>query len=375
MAEKSAEKVNVVLVALTGLRADRLGCYGHPRSVSPFLDSLAAEGTLCESFFCSAVPEEASFAALASGQHPVSLGMASDLSVRELPFGTTLLPQVFLEAGYTTAAFDNLRRRIHWLGRGYEFYIDPALRHGREATGQELNARALSWLRAHASERFFLTIHYRELEAARDAAAFDQALRSLDGSIRELASALSGLRLAQETLLVVLSTCGQPKTDASDGEAVGLFDSTLRAPLFVRWPGRVPGGIRLKQIFQMHDLAPTLLDAAGLPLPSGMEGRSFWKMLTGEQHEGGCDRVFSMACGPQPAWSLRTTDAKFILSAGGAGGKGRQLYDLAADPKEQCNIASERPAVAAAMERELEDWVARRLAEVAKSQELLADMT
>ncbi len=373
MAEKSAEKVNVVLAAITGLRANRLGSYGHPQSVSPFLDSLAAEGALCESFFCSAIPEEASFAALASGQHPVSLGMASELSVRELPFGTTLLPQVFLEAGYTTAAFDNLRRRIHWLGRGYEFYIDPGLRHGREATGQELNARALSWLRAHASERVFLTIHYRELEAARDAAAFDQALRSLDGSIQELASAFSGLRLAQETLLVVLSTCGQPKTDASDGEGADLFDSTLRVPLFVRWPGRVPGGIRLKPMFQMHDLAPTLLDAAKLPVPSGMEGKSFWKVLTGERSEGGCDRLFGVACGPQPAWSLRTAEAKFILPP--AGGRGRQLYDLVADPKEERNLASDRPAVAAAMERELEDWVARRLEEAARSQELLADMT
>jgi hypothetical protein len=51
------------------------------------------------------------------------------------------------------------------------------------------------------------------------------------------------------------------------------------------------------------------------------------------------------------------------------------LYDLAGDPKEECNIASERPAVAARMERELEEWVARRLDEAAKSQELLADMT
>src|SRR5258708_600085 len=320
MAEKPAEKINVVLVAISGLRADRLGSYGHPQSVSPFLDSLAAEGALCESFFCSAVPAEASFAALASGQHPVSLGMASDLSVRELPFGTTLVSQVFVEAGYTTVAFDNLRRRIHWLGRGYEYYIDPGLRHEREATGPEMNARVLPWLRMHSSEPFLLSIHYRDLDAARDAAAYDQALRSLDGNIRELTSALSDLRLAQKTLLVILSTCGQTLKQSGSGGEDGLHDSTLRVPLLVRWPGRVPRGIRLKQMFQMHDLAPTLLDAAGLPVPSNMEGQSLWKMLTGEQQDSGCDRVFSVACGQQPAGSLRTADAKFILSPAGARG-------------------------------------------------------
>ncbi|HXI42115.1 MAG TPA: sulfatase-like hydrolase/transferase [Bryobacteraceae bacterium] len=371
MSEKPAEKVNVVLVAITGLRANRLGSYGRAQSVSPFLDSLAADGAVCESFLCSAVPAEASFAALASGQHPVSLGMASDLAVRELPFGTTLLPQVFLEAGYTTAAFDNLRRRIHWLGRGYEFYVDPGLRHGREATGQELNARVLPWLRTHSGEPFFLSLHYRELDTAAQAERYDRALRSTDEAIRELAMTLSDLRSAQKTLLVVLSTSGRAPTDGDSG----LLDSAVRVPLLVRWPGRVSRGIRLKQMLQMHDVTPTVLEAAGLPIPSSLEGRSFWKLLTGEQQEGGCDRVFSVACGPQPAWSLRTAEAKYILSPGATGEKRSALYDLATDPKEERNIASDRPAVAAAMERELEDWVAHRLEESAKSQALLADMT
>jgi arylsulfatase A-like enzyme len=377
MVEKPAEKVNVVLVAVTGLRTDRLGSYGHPQSVSPFLDSFAADGALCESFLCSAVPAEASFAALASGQHPVSLGMASDPSVRELPFGTTLVPQVFLEAGYTTGTFDNLRRRIHWLGRGYEFYVDPGLRHGRDATGEEINARVLPWLRTNSSEAFFLSIHYTDLAAPRDQGGYDHALRSLDDAIRELTSALADLRLVQKTVLVLVSTCGHPlMVRGSGGDEASLRDSVLRVPLLVRLPGQVSRGIRLTQTLQMHDVAPTLLEAAGLPVPSIMEGRSFWKLLTGERQHGGCDSVFSVACGPQPAWSLRTADAKFILSpAGAAGEKGRQLYDLAADPKEERNIASERPAAATAMERELEAWVAGRLEEAARNQALLADMT
>jgi len=51
---------------------------------------------------------------------------------------------------------------------------------------------------------------------------YDQALRSLDGSMRELASALSDLRLAQKTLLVVLSTCGQTLMEGGSGGEDGL---------------------------------------------------------------------------------------------------------------------------------------------------------
>src|SRR5579863_990912 len=316
------QKPNILLVTADALRTDALGCYDSAQALSPSLDSLAGEGVVCESFFCSAIPVIASLSSLLTGQHPVALGMASGREAREIPFGTSFLPQIFLEAGYTTCAFDNLRRERHWFGRGYEFYADPGVRHHRAATCQEMNARVIPWLRTHAAEPFFLSIHYRDLAAAPGAALYAGAVRSLDACMGELAAAVADLRLAEKTLVAFTATHGQ-----SLGEPRGLYDSTVRVPLALRWPGRVPSGTHLSGMFQMHDLPPTLLEAAGLRAPSNMEGESFWKALTGERKAGGRDKIMILECGEPPNWSLRTRDRKFIRSAGPAGEIRRELYD------------------------------------------------
>src|SRR5579859_3905458 len=116
-----AEKLNILLITAGALNTGDLGCYGSGAN-SASIDSLAAGGTLCESYFCTAIPGPESLAGLLTGQHPASLGMASRTEISELPFETSLLQQAFLSAGYTTCAFDNLRRRWHWFGKGFEFY-------------------------------------------------------------------------------------------------------------------------------------------------------------------------------------------------------------------------------------------------------------
>jgi arylsulfatase A-like enzyme len=106
-----------------------------------------------------------------------------------------------------------------------------------------------------------------------------------------------------------------------------------------------------------------------------MEGRSFWKILTGEEKEGGHDRVISMECTWQAKWSLRTDRYKFILAREPDiyGTPPRELYDLSADPREERNIAAERRDVAEAMESELEEWISRRLRELGRREDPLRE--
>jgi arylsulfatase A-like enzyme len=122
-------------------------------------------------------------------------------------------------------------------------------------------------------------------------------------------------------------------------------------------------------------LAPTLLEAAGISIPRAMEGRSFWKLLTGEEKGGGCDRIVSLECTWQAKWSLRTEEYKFILSrdTGLAGGPPRELYDLGADPGERHNIVEERPEISASMESELEDWITERLRALGREKDPLVE--
>jgi arylsulfatase A-like enzyme len=155
----------------------------------------------------------------------------------------------------------------------------------------------------------------------------------------------------------------------------GLYEPTLHIPLIVRAPGRLPAGSRIPSLLQNHDLAPTLLEAAGVPAPRTMEGQSFWKLLTGEIANGGREEVICCECTLQQKWCLRTRDYKFILSREQDvyGTAMRELYDLRSDPREERNIAEERPQVAAEMERRLESWIADRLRQLRRSQDPLVE--
>jgi arylsulfatase A-like enzyme len=152
----------------------------------------------------------------------------------------------------------------------------------------------------------------------------------------------------------------------------GLYDCTIRVPLIVRWPGgKLRAGSRLPHFLQLMDVAPTLLEAAGVPIPREMDGRSFLKQMTGAAEPAGYDRVISLESTWQAKYSLRTNRYKFILSREPdlLGNPPRELYDLESDPLEERNLAEEDAPLAASMESELEGWIADRLQALGKSKD------
>lgn len=412
---------NIVVISVDSMRADHLTCYGYPRATSPYMDALAGEGVLCERMLCPGIPTFPSYTTLYTGQHPLTHGIVAHPCQNELDKEAPFLPSLLLHAGYNTCAVDSLMRSRLWFGRGYEYYIDPSLRHVMlhlAVTCEELNDRALSWVRDHADAPFFLFMHYwdthwpykapdrfrslfyeegrnptdpsdRRLEpwwkhplgmAARDTwlrtadgritdpeyitALYDQEVRYADAGVGEFVAALDTMGLGDNTLVVVTADHGESMTEHGIFfDHHGLYDCTLHVPLIARWPARLPRGLRLPPMLQVSDIAPTLLEAAGVPVPKTMEGRSFLPLLTGQETAGGHDRVISLECYWQAKWSLRTKRHKFILARGPDlyGNPPRELYDLEADPREERNIAAKQPDVAAAMEAELEGWIAERL--------------
>lgn len=414
------QRPNIVFVAVDTLRADHLGCYGYSRDTSPRIDALAADGVLVERMICSGIPTHPSFTTFYTGQHPIRHQVVSHGGRAELSRETPVLPELLLEAGYTTCAVDNLWRARSWFGRGYEFYIDPSVRRGLTlaVTAEELNARAIPWLREHADEQFFLFLHYWDphypltppadyselfyegnptdpenhaldewwshplgqmarvtylrhpqgavTDPAYVEALYDREIRYLDDCMRPLLDTLEEKGVADNTLVIFVGDHGTSLTEHGIFfDHHGLYDNTIHVPLIFRYPGVLPAGRRLPQMFQTTDLAPTILEAANVPIPREMEGRSFWKQLTGEEEGGGRERVISAESTWQAKWSLRTDRYKFILARDGGlhGGAPRELYDLQADPTESTNLVEQEPELAARMEAELEGWIAERLAE------------
>ena len=413
------EKPNIILITVDSMRADHLGCYGYHRPTSPNMDALAQEGVLCERLFCQGIPTYPSYTTLYTGQHPITHGVVAHGGDAKLKSDAPFLPQLFTEAGYTTCAVDNMLRGRSWFGRGYEFYIDPSIRHHLlylNVTCDEINNRAIPWIKTHSNEPFFMFLHYWDPhwpfippkqylnlfyqgnptdtnnhsldgfyrhpigEIARDTwlrtddgpitdaeyviALYDQEIRYLDNAVGELIGTLDDLGLSQQTMVVLLADHGESMTEHGIFfDHHGLYDSTLHIPLIVRWPGILPSGLRLPQFIHQTDIAPTILEAAGLTIPEAMEGYSALNLLKNNTQEDKHQRVISAECTWQAKWSLRTDCYKFILAREPdfLGNPPRELYDLVADPNEKHNIIEERKEVASAFEEELESWIAERL--------------
>ena len=421
-------KPNIILISVDSLRANHLGCYGYPRPTSPSIDSLACQGVLCENVFAPGIPTQPSHTTIFTGMHPLAHGIVAHGGKARLARGTPFLPEILLEDGYTTCAVDTLFRERIWFGRGYEYIIDPSLHHlfYASVTQEELNDRAVHWLKTVPKGPFFMFIHYWDVhypyvppERMRGlfynggdptdpdnhaldewwehpigamaratwlrtpngmitdpnyvTALYDRSIRYLDDGIAALSATLEQMGLAENTIIMLLADHGESMTDHRICyDHYGLYDCTVRVPLIVRWPaGKLRAGSRLTPFRQLSDVAPTLLEAAGSPIPEDSDGRSFLAQLKGEQEPTGYDRVIGLESTWQAKYYLRDRRYKFILARlpDLLGNPDRELYDLEADPEEAHNLVQEEPKLALEMETQLEAWIWDRLQAAGKTRD------
>jgi arylsulfatase A-like enzyme len=198
----------------------------------------------------------------------------------------------------------------------------------------------------------------------------------VDRGIAQLVGALDELGLAERTLVAVTADHGESMTEHGIFfEHHGLYESTVHVPFVARWPGRIAPGRRLTPLLQHHDVAPTLAEAAGLRVPATMEGKSRFKLLTGEREDPGREALVMVECTHQAKWALRAGRHKLILARGPDyyGSPPRELYDLEADPGETRSLVHAQPDRAAALEAQLEEWIARRVSELGRADDPLRE--
>jgi arylsulfatase A-like enzyme len=125
-----------------------------------------------------------------------------------------------------------------------------------------------------------------------------------------------------------------------------MYEGGIRVPMIARWSGRVPASQTSSFVAAHWDVFPTLAEVAGVKAPSGLDGLSILRALRGvrqpgheflywEFHEGG----FLQA--------VRMGDWKAVRTAKD---KPLEIYDLASDPREQHDVASQQPAVVSKIE-------------------------
>ena len=158
---------HVILISIDTLRADHLGCYGHPEGISPNIDALAAEGLRFENAYSPVPLTLPGHASMLTGTYPPYTGVHKNETHRLSETHRTLA-ELLSEAGYVTGAIVStfVLDSQFGLDQGFQTYHDdmPLSSQGKgysQRKGAQTTDLAIDWLVRHAdADRLFLLLHY-----------------------------------------------------------------------------------------------------------------------------------------------------------------------------------------------------------------------
>jgi arylsulfatase A-like enzyme len=364
---------NVLLVVVDSLRADRLGCYGHPGAATPNLDALAARGGRWTRVLAPSSWTLPNVATLLTGVSPISHGLGMS-TPGVLSGRVATLAQTAGWSGITTAAFSSspyLSGRTD-LNRGYQTFAFEPL------PADVLIEHALDWLVDARQYRWFLTLHLTDVSAPYDPSPADRArvpaepppelvaslrrldsrpgaaeamaqevgrpydaeLAGLDGALGTLLDALREEGLLERTLVFVVGAAGEEFYDHK-GRLHGqtLYDEVVRVPLIAAGPGLrtgLGGAFVEDEPIELVDVTRLIAYAGQLSSLATLQGRMpppFAPVLP--------DPVAHAVLRPFPGVTDRSLDAsrsrRWLRVLDHRTGEER-LHDLQADPQAQVDL-------------------------------------
>jgi choline-sulfatase len=345
---------NVLLVTIDTLRADRVGCYGYARAATPTLDGLAARGVRFATAIAHVPLTAPSHASILTGRTPLGHGMR-DNGGFVLPEKVRTLAEDFRAAGYHTSAFVSgfpLNRRFG-LDRGFESYddhlprgSDPRRTAYVERTADRTTEAALQWLATVGKEvaptPWFAWVHYYDPHAPYEppgsfgprfaSSPYDGEIAFVDEQLGRLLAAVEAREPKGSTVVLVTADHGESLGEhGEDTHGIFIYDSTLRVPWIMVGP-EIESGRVVSTVARGIDVAPTLLDYAGLSVRPEMEGRSLRRAAAGGTLDDAPAYAESLHAQLQYGWAplhaLRTDRFKLIDAPRA------ELYDLKSDAAE-----------------------------------------
>jgi choline-sulfatase len=362
----AASAPNVVLVTIDTLRADHVGAYGYPGGETATLDRLAREGVLVLDAVVQVPQTRPSHASIMTGRYPYEHGIRDNYSP-PLPATTPTLASVLRDNGWDTAGFIGAYpvARPSGLDRGFTVFDDPfgagdaTTREARtERPAAEVIDHALAWLGRPRAKPFFLWVHLFDPHAPYEPpppwrerfakAPYDGEVAYADAQLGRLLAWLDAKGLRGQTLVVATADHGEGLGDHGEDEHMFfVYDSTLRVPLLLSWPGRLAAGARVRGQFRSVDLFATVLELAGVTAPpSSGSSRAAFLRPDGRipDNESYAETLYpQIHFGYAPLRALRAEGWKYIEAPRA------ELYRLPEDPKETRNLVRERASVAGAI--------------------------
>jgi choline-sulfatase len=344
--------MNVLLITLDTTRADALGAYGAPGGSTPILDGLARDAIVFERAWTPVPLTLPAHASLLTGLYPRSHGVRRNGRFR-LPANTPTLATVLRSAGYATAAFVStaVLDRAYGLDAGFGLYDDLRGTKAVERRAPITASKAIDWLRSAPSQPFLLWVHFYDphapyepppalAERFSDPYAGEVAL--VDGEVGRLLETLDVEGLDYRTIVVVAGDHGEDRLQHGEPEhGVLLYETVLHVPLLVRVPARRDRGRREPARASLVDVCPTLLELLDISFPDPLQGRPL--LLRSGAARPADHGVFAETTLPASTYGWSALDAYGRDSWKLVDGPFPELYDLASDPREKRDLASEQP--------------------------------
>lgn len=339
-------------------------------------------------------------------RHGLQVGVVRPWAQYGLPLEERTLAQALKQAGYATAimgkwhlghfepAYLPTRRGFdiqygHYNGAidyfthqrdgGHDWHREDRASYDEGYSTQLLTQESVKFVNAQKSgEPFFLYVAFNAVHAphqvpdvykrpyeklAEPRRTYAGMLAAMDEGIGQILDALDRKGLRENTLVVFSSDNGGPAPGKVTDNGIlraakgTLYEGGVRAAACVAWPGRIKPGTVVTQPLHMVDWYPTLLKLAGGSVQQKLpiDGRDAWGTIAAGQPSPHAEILINAA--PRGG-ALRAGNWKLVLNGNGHGAEvaerenGREpspalpkieLFDLAADPGEQRNVAETNP--------------------------------
>jgi arylsulfatase A-like enzyme len=355
--------LSFLIITVDALRPD-LGYEGYPRDVSPNIDKLAAQSTIYEQAYSISTYTGYALPPLMASRYPSEMPRTSQHEVRYLP-SNVLLAERMRDAGFHTAGAAShflFSPQLGWVDGFDRFLRTPA--EGDAPPGSHIDlfhtsrglADAVIGLLADpavTSGRFFAWVHFLDPHkqylkhpgfshfgnSPRD--KYDGEIAFTDYHIGRVLAALDASPLKDRTVVVLTGDHGEAFGEHGEYfHGREIWDEIVRVPLLVHVPGGTPR--RITRRVSHVDVAPTVLDLAGLEPDPGARGESLVPELFGGDLAGHPILI------DQPRNPYYTSKRAFI--------EGNlklhhlrdsniyRLFDLDRDPHEKVDLAVSDPA-------------------------------
>ncbi|MBN1355118.1 sulfatase [bacterium] len=320
--DPDSRKTSIVMILLDSLRADHLGCYGYPEPVSPFIDRLSRGSVQYMAARSPCSWTMPSVNALFTGIYPSRYQYIGD-PMKELPDSMESLAQVLSRNGYFAIGISSNSLIVpeHGFDRGFDVFDDTSVRYGQKNSATLMYSRTVELLKTYRDLPLFLYVHcmdphdhyappgpFRHMfdlpaGVARDLiiqgdsgqlmsriesageippdreqtsylnALYSGEIRCMDAIVEWILRKMQDLGMHRELNLIVTSDHGEEFMDHGRLQhARTLYEESIRIPLLIWKRDRFRSCDLVRGPVSLIDLVPTLMSAANLDIPEGIDG-------------------------------------------------------------------------------------------------------